>query len=143
MGSMKKKLMFFLFTVILMISCRETIGEKPSALDIEMEKRIIGNWIFDNGEPPDFDSTILFFNFSNEMSIINSATNDTVADYRYIIRDSVLTFISLSSYPNRFEVDFQIDFLDNIFLTISHYRNFSLINTTTFRKFYVYSSSGN
>jgi hypothetical protein len=139
---MKKKLIYFLITVIFFLSCRETIGDQPSDIDIEMEKRIIGNWIFDNGEPPDFDSTILFFNFSNEMSLINYSTHDTF-DYRYIIRDSVLTFISFSSYPNRLEVDFQIDFLDPFFLTISRYQNLSLINITTFRKFYAYSSSGN
>ncbi len=132
---MKARIAWILPCIALIVSCRETIGDKPSAVDVEMEKRIIGNWIFESGNPPVIDSTILFFDFSKKMTVIDYGIHDTMADFYYKIRDSVLTLISFSGYSNRYEIDYQIDFLNSDYLILSRYRNHTLLYTKTYRRY--------
>ncbi len=132
---MKYTCLTIFLPLIFLMSCRESVGDKPSATDVEMEKRIIGSWIYDHGEPPYPDSTILFFDFDKTMLIIDYSARDTIYDYRYKIRDSVLTLIDLTAYPNLYEIDYRINRLDQLFFTIARYEYNILRYTKSYRKY--------
>lgn len=132
---MKYSYLALFMTLMVIMSCRESVGDKPSATDIEMEKRIIGSWIYDHGEPPYPDSTILYFDFDKTMLIVDYSARDTIYDYRYKIRDSVLTLIDFRAYPYLSEIDYRINLLNALSLTIFRYEYNIFRYSKTYRKY--------
>lgn len=112
----------FFFIAVLTISCRETISDNPSVMDRRMQNQIIGRWIYDTGEPPMDDSTILIFNNNQSMLIIDYSRLDTFDHFRYKIRDSNLILINLAFYPQLYEIEYRILQLDATMLTLARFR---------------------
>lgn len=122
--------------VIFFTACRETLTDERSPVDRMMESQIIGKWIYDTGNPPFEDSTILVFDFNNSMLIVDYGQKDTLDYFRYKIRDSALILINLAFYPRLYEIEYRILWLNQQWLTIARYQYRQMVYSKTYRKIY-------